>query len=210
MTLEDPQHPAPTPEAVLDFWFGESVADPSAAAARSSVWYGASPDIDRQIAGRFGGWVEAAAAGELDVWQATARGRLALVILLDQFPRNLHRGSGAAFDHDPRALELAREGAANGHLDELQPIEQVFLLMPYQHTEDLALQREGVAHYERIARAASPSWRAQLENALDFARRHLTIVERFGRFPHRNGALGREATPAERRYLEEGGERFGQ
>jgi uncharacterized protein (DUF924 family) len=210
MTPEHPQGAAPTPEAVLDFWFGESAADADAAAARSSVWYGASSEVDRQIADRFGDWVEAAAAGELDAWRATARGRLALVILLDQFPRNLHRGSGAAFDHDRSALALAREGAANGHLDELQPIEQVFLLMPYQHTEDLALQREGVAYFERIAREAPPSWRAQLDNVLDFARRHLAIVERFGRFPHRNEALGRQATPAERRYLEDGGERFGQ
>jgi uncharacterized protein (DUF924 family) len=98
---------------------------------------------------------------------------------------------------------------ARGHLDALRPVEQVFLLMPYQHVEDLELQREGVALYERVARSAPPEWRPLLENTLAFARRHLAVVERFGRFPHRNAALGRVTTSAERTYLSEGGERFG-
>jgi uncharacterized protein (DUF924 family) len=201
---------APDPEAVLEFWFAGAAADPSAASARSSVWYGGSADVDREIAERFGPWVKKAARGELDAWAKTPRGRLALVIVLDQFPRNLNRGTAEAFLHDRRALELAREGATSGHLDSLRPIEQVFLLMPYQHVEDLELQREGVAWYERITRAAPPGWRALLEYTLDFARRHVAIVERFGRFPHRNEALGRPSTPDEQRYLETGGERFGQ
>jgi uncharacterized protein (DUF924 family) len=205
-----PDGKPPDPEAVLEFWFAGAAADPSAAGARSSFWYGGSADVDREIVERFGPWVQAAARGELDGWAATPRGRLALVILLDQFPRNLHRGTAGAFAHDRRALELVREAVASGHLDALRPIEQVFLLMPYQHVEDLALQREGVAAYERITGAAPPGWRALLEYTLDFARRHLAIVERFGRFPHRNESLGRASTRAEQRYLKTGGERFGQ
>lgn len=203
----------PDPERVLDFWFADAAREPSAAEARSSLWYGggASPEeIDREIAERFGDLVRAAAAGELDAWTGTPRGRLALVILLDQFPRNLGRGTARAFEHDERALELTREGVARGDLEELRPVEQVFLLMPYQHVEDLAMQRAGAALYDRIAAEAPLEWRPYLEYTRDYARRHLAIVERFGRFPHRNEVLGRSATAEETAYLAQGGDRFGQ
>ena len=205
--------PDPEPDRVLDFWFGDAASDPEAAKARSSFWYAgaaSAKEIDREIAQRFGDLVRAAAAGELDAWATTARGLLALVILLDQFPRNLGRGTARAFEHDERALELTREGVARGHLEELRPVEQLFLLMPYQHVEDLAMQREGALLYDRLAAEAPAAWRPYLEYTRDYARRHLAIVERFGRFPHRNEVLGREPTPAERAYLESGGERFGQ
>jgi uncharacterized protein (DUF924 family) len=211
--LRRPTQPQPDPERVLDFWFADAAREPSAAQARSSFWYGgaaSAKEIDREIAQRFGERVRAAAAGELDSWAATARGRLALVILLDQFPRNLHRGTARAFEHDARALALSREGVANGHLEELSPVEQVFLLMPYQHVEDLAMQREGAALYDRIAADAPREWRPYLEYTRDYARRHLAIVERFGRFPHRNEVLGRAAAAEETAYLAQGGDRFGQ
>jgi uncharacterized protein (DUF924 family) len=201
--------PPARPDSILDFWLGAAAGDPLAARERASIWYGGSPDLDREITTRFGTWIDAAAAGAHDAWRATPRHRLALVILLDQLPRNVHRGTARAFAYDARALEVAQEGVAGGHLEALRPVEQVFLLMPYQHVEDLSLQRAGVALYERVERAAPPEWRPLLANTLDFARRHLAVVERFGRFPHRNAALGRVTTAAERAYLSDGGERFG-
>lgn len=201
--------PPARPDSILDFWLGAAADDPLVARERGAMWYGGAADLDREITVRFATWIDAAAAGAHDAWRATPRGRLALVILLDQFPRNVHRGAARAFAYDPQALAIAQEGVAVGHLEALRPVEQVFLLMPYQHVEELSLQRAGVELYERIASAAPAEWRPLLGNTLDFARRHLAVVERFGRFPHRNAALGRVTTAAERTYLSDGGERFG-
>ena len=132
------------------------------------------------------------------------------MIALDQFPRNAYRNTAAAFAHDARALEVARRAIAAGHLESLSVPEQAFLLMPYQHVEDAACQREGLLWFERLHAKAAPEWQAFTANTLDFARKHLEIVERFGRFPHRNAVLGRKSTAAEREYLAANPESFGQ
>ena len=191
-----------TPEDVHRFWFADASDDPGAASARNAVWYGASPKLDETVRERFESTIAAAARGELATWEKTPRSSVALVVLLDQFPRNVYRNTAGAFEYDGLALDVTRRALAAGHLDALSIPERVFLLMPYQHVEDEALQREGLELFERVAAEAPEPWRAFADNTLDFARRHLEIIERYGRFPYRNAALGRQSTPAEREYLE--------
>jgi uncharacterized protein (DUF924 family) len=154
--------------------------------------------------------VEAASRGELDAWLESPQSALALVISLDQFPRNIWRGTARAFAQDAQALRLARISLAKGHPRELATVEQGFLLMPFQHVESVELQRESVRLYEGIASDAPAPWQPLVETFLKFARLHLELIERFGRFPHRNAILGRASTPEEAAYLAAGGENFGQ
>ncbi len=196
-------------EEVLDFWFGSAADDPAAAAARNAVWYAADARFDAQIVQRFGDALDDARNGRLDGWAHSPRGALALVIVLDQFPRNVWRGEARCFSCDAAALAHARAAIDAGHLDALTPPERVFLAMPFQHAESLDVQRESVALYERLVELCDDTWRDFASNSLDFARRHHNIVARFGRFPHRNGILGRPDTEEERRWLDDGGEAFG-
>ena len=198
------------PRAILDFWFRDATSDPARAEARQPVWFSASDEMDAEIRQRFGAAIEAAARGELAHWRAAAHPALALVLLLDQFPRNVWRGTPRAFAHDSQALETARGSVAAGHLDALAPIEQAFLILPYEHHESLDAQLECVRLLEQILRAAAPEWRPVLEVHADYARQHHALIERFGRFPHRNAVLGRESTPPERDFLNAGAESFGQ
>jgi len=198
------------PEAILEFWFGDCTRDPAQADARGSFWFGGSDAADAEVRERFGAAIEAAARGELARWVDEPRSALALVVLLDQFPRNVWRGSARAFAHDHQALETVRRALAADHLARLAPIEQAFLILPLQHCEEVDAQRESVGLSEQIARSAPGAWRPLLDYYTDFARQHLALIERFGRFPHRNQALGRATTAEERAYLERGGATFGQ
>jgi uncharacterized protein (DUF924 family) len=198
------------PETILDFWFGDAPRDPAAAARRADLWFGGSAEVDAEIRERFGAEIEAAASGARDAWINEPRPALALVVLLDQFPRNVWRGSARAFSCDAKALEVARRAVAQGHLAALAPVEQSFVTLPFQHSEALEDQRESVRLMETVVASAPPPWQGELGVHLDFARRHLQLIERFGRFPHRNRALGRESTPEELSYLGGGGETFGQ
>jgi uncharacterized protein (DUF924 family) len=198
------------PFSILEFWFRNTARDPARAHARQSVWFGASDEMDAGIRQRFGAAIEVAARGELAHWRDAARPALALVLLLDQFPRNVWRGTKRAFAYDRQALETARAAVGVGHLEPLAPIEQAFLILPYEHSESIEAQRECVQLSEQILHAAAPEWRPVLEIYEDYARRHLALIERFGRFPHRNDVLGRESTQAERDFLRAGAENFGQ
>ena len=173
-------------------------------------WFRADSQADRTIANRYAATLEAAASGALDAWEAQPRSCLALVVVLDQFPRNIYRGSAAAFAHDARALAVTRRGVAAGHLRALETLEQGFLLMPFQHSEDLARQREGLELFERMLESAPPQWHSLTEGMVRYARLHRDIVERFGRFPHRNAILARESTAAELEYLATDHDSFGQ
>jgi uncharacterized protein (DUF924 family) len=197
-------------EEVLAFWFADALDDPAKAMQRMAFWFESNPQTDRRVAERFAPLIEAASTGRLAGWEALPHSRLALVIVLDQFPRNVHRAKAAAFQHDEQALAVARRGVTAGDLSALKTIEQAFLLMPFQHCEDLACQREGVALFERMTREAPQEWRRVAEENLKYARLHLEIIERFGRFPHRNAILGRPSTPAETEYLRSNTQSFGQ
>lgn len=198
------------PESIHAFWFADALDDPACAQTRMAWWFGSDDETDQLIAQRFTSTLQAASAGVLSSWEAQPLSCLALVIVLDQFPRNIHRATPAAFAHDEKALEVARRGLAAAHLQKLSTIEQAFFLMPFQHCEDLACQREGVALFERMFDEAAPQWRTIARGSLDYARLHLEIIERFGRFPHRNAILGRESTREEIEYLADSPESFGQ
>jgi uncharacterized protein (DUF924 family) len=176
-------------DEIIDFWFGE--ADPKA-------WWKPDRGFDELICRRFGEHYECAVRGELFAWRARPQGRLAEIIVLDQFSRNLFRGSARAFAQDLAALALAQEAVAAGAHQELEPVQRVFLLLPYMHSES----REIHVVAAQLFREFAPP-----EN-LDFELRHKAIIDRFGRYPHRNGELGRASTPEEMEFLEQPGSSF--
>jgi uncharacterized protein (DUF924 family) len=193
------------PDDVLTFWFGPPGSPPL---ARASSWYEKNPAFDREIRERFESTHALAASGALDAWKATPRGRLALVILLDQLSRNLYRGTAQAFAQDARAREYTLEGIANGDDLALDSIARAFLYMPLLHAEDVDLQHKSLAAFERLLLAAPDDLRGYLESSQRYAIRHAEIVERFGRFPHRNELLGRPSTPEELEFLRQPGSSF--
>lgn len=197
-------------DEILKFWFADAADSPAAAAARGEFWFQVNEKVDRQIWFLFADTLSDASSGLFDVWAEEPDGRLALIILLDQCPRNMYRGTAEVFRHDPRAMALAREGVECGQLESLSVPEQLFFLLPYQHSEKLAIQKAGVELYEIVVAKAADEWRAVAEGYRDFAVRHYDIIAQFGRFPHRNQALGRQSSGAEERYLAGGGDTFGQ
>ena len=200
----------PTPDHVLSFWFEDATLGPEALQRRSAVWFGADPAFDDECAARFATLVEAAASGGLGDWAGSPQGRLALVLLLDQMSRNIHRGSPGAFMHDAQAAAHCLAGIESGQDRSLHAVERVFLYMPLQHAEDLALQRRSVERFDSLAAEADDAWRDRFTENAHYARLHRDIIERFGRFPHRNRVLGRTSTDEELRYLADGAPTFGQ
>lgn len=194
-----------TPEDVLTFWFGPPGSPPLANAKR---WFERDAAFDAEIAARFGELLKRAAAGELEAWRDTPTGALALVIVLDQFSRNLHRDSALAFANDPAARDVAKAVRARSLDRALPPVLRAFLYLPYEHAEDPALQEESVALFAELRAEAPPELADYLDVTLDYARRHRDVIARFGRFPHRNRALGRASTPAELEFLEQPGSSF--
>ena len=198
------------PDEVLEFWFADALESPQATQARSPFWFGNDSTTDSLIWELYADTVTDAAAGHYDDWLQTARGRLALIIVLDQFPRNIFRGTAEVYRYDPIVMTLAQAGVALGQLAGLSVPEQAFFLMPYQHSEELDVQRTGVALMQAMVSEAPPEWQATARDFSEFAVKHMDIVESYGRFPHRNKVLGRHSTEDEARFLREGGETFGQ
>jgi uncharacterized protein (DUF924 family) len=188
-----------TAHDVLDFWFAE---------AGAAHWFAADATFDAQIRERFGEAVEAAANGRLDDWAGTPSGWLALLIVLDQFPRNLYRNDPRAWVADARAQRAALSGLARGDDRQLPAMQRLFAYLPLEHAEDSALQRRSVALFEALLAEAEPKQRQPFEDYLGYARRHCEVIARFGRFPHRNAALGRTDTPEETLYLAQPGAGF--
>lgn len=200
----------PDASEVLRFWFGTVGDDPSAAKERLRFWFAGSAMLDREIERRFGGLLRRGQRGELRAWQTDCHECLAYVIVLDQFSRNILRGTAEAFAQDPWALGLATQALEKGWGAVLSPTECAFLFMPFQHSEDAKIQAAGVAAYQRLHDEAAMPWREFLAGFLRSAREHKSIIDRFGRFPHRNAVCGRISSPEEIRYLEGGAQRFGQ
>ncbi len=197
---------------VLDYWFGREPLTASTLGARMAIWFGAG-DVagrDREITMRFGELVERALDGDLASWADGPRQRLALILLLDQFTRHVFRGQGRAFEGDAAAVALALDGMQKGADAALGPAQRLFFYMPLQHCESADVQDESVAAYRRLAAEVPAELQPIFAGALGYAQRHRDIVARFGRFPHRNDALGRATTPEEQAWLDSGGERFGQ
>lgn len=177
---------------ILDFWF-----DP----AHAVHWFASNEEFDGEIRHRFGASVEAAASGQLDVWTAEPDRWLALLVLLDQFPRNIHRGDARAWATDVKAQRVALSGLAAAFDRRLPPLQRVFAYLPLEHAEDIGLQRYSVTLFEALHAQVALDQRERFGNFLDYARRHCEVIARFGRFPHRNAVLGRVDTPEEAHYL---------
>lgn len=188
-------------DAILSFWFKEHELSAPQIDRRMDIWFGEDPIFDHEIEKDFSADVDKASDGELDHWARDPRGRLALIILLDQFRRSIYRNTTSAFEKDPAALKLCVEGAMEGEDKGLSPIQRVFFYMPLQHAESRKVQAKSVELFARLAEAVSPTLRETFMTVAQFAELHRDIVERFGRFPHRNKMLNRKNTAEENEYL---------
>ncbi|NNC63792.1 MAG: DUF924 domain-containing protein [Gammaproteobacteria bacterium] len=198
-------------EEILAFWFGEPAVDAAAVQVLMKRWFHTDSEQDALTRDRFGSAMADAAASRLQNWEGRPRSRLALILLLDQFPRNVFRGTAAAFEQDAKALNLTINGIAAAQDRDLGPFERLFFYMPMQHSESIAVQNRSVELFDELARSAGTDFLADaLASSADYARQHRDIIARFGRFPHRNEILGRTSTEAEVRFLEQGGATFGQ
>ena len=182
------------PSDILDFWFEGDTSE------RRKKWFDKNTEFDGACA-RFAAAIRDARAHCFDYWTLTPRGSLALIILLDQLSRNVFRGSAEAFAADPLARELARGMKAGGFDVTLTPFERMFVYLPFEHSETIEDQNESVRLFETLRDALSPE-------TIDHAHRHRDVIRQFGRFPHRNAALGRVDTPAEGVYLAQPGAGF--
>ncbi|MEM8548491.1 MAG: DUF924 family protein [Pseudomonadota bacterium] len=196
-------------ERVLNLWFRQRELDTPGLDARMQFWFGEDAELDIQIRHQFGSLIKRASDGELDHWAEAADGRLALILVLDQFRRNAYRGRPEAFSHDRAALKLCVEGAIAKHDKALTPLQRAFFYMPMQHIESLKVQNKSVAVFRELAKGVTGTDQDTFETFADFAELHRDIVAQFGRFPHRNAILGRASTAEELTYLDDGPD-FGQ
>jgi uncharacterized protein (DUF924 family) len=190
-------------EAILQFWFGPPPEEGFPTGAE--LWFGKSARVDRTIERKFGKLHAKAKAGQLDAWGATPRGRLALIVLLDQFTRNMHRDTPAMFSCDAKALRLCLDGLDDEMDKKLSIIERCFFYLPAMHAEDLDMQLTSVEVFTELVEAAPPTERARCEGFLKHAERHRDVLERFERFPWRNAILGRSSTSEEATFLQQNG-----
>jgi uncharacterized protein (DUF924 family) len=181
------------------FWFGDPARTPGELRAKMQRWYQSGPALDDYIRKKFGALAEKALAGELDGWAATPRGRICLIVLLDQFARHIWRDQARAYAGDAKAQQLALESLESVGL--YTPEERQFLLMPLLHAEDVSLQQTGIHEMQDHLEAAPEELQPLYQAGLDRAREYREVIERFGRFPHRNAALGRRNTPEEEEFL---------
>ena len=172
-----------SPEHIIDFWFN---------AIDNKLWFKKNDEFDLLLTAQFSQLQQSAACAELYQWRSTAEGRLAEIIVLDQFSRNIHRGTPLSFNSDPLALALAQEAVASGCLEALDPIKQSFVLMPYMHSESLAIHEVAVELFNHTG----------LDRTIEYELVHQKIIKRFGRYRHRNKILGRESTAEELEFLE--------
>lgn len=189
-----------SPQAVLDFWFGG--ADSTQRGARREVWFKQSEAFDQAVRDRFLRLYERSERGELTAWEDALHSLLALIIVQDQFPRDMFRNSARAFATDRQALAATELMVGRGWDNRLEPVERWFVYMPYEHAEDLAMQERSLELFARLAEHPG------LADVLEWARKHHAVIARFGRFPHRNAMLGRVSTPEELEFLAQPGSSF--
>lgn len=178
-----------TPQTILDFWFSDTT---------KPYWFAKSETFDRQLSERFGETLKQAAAGELYTWRTSLKGRLAEIIVLDQFSRNIYRDTPQAFAQDAMALALAQEAVSQAGFSQMPAHERHFILMPYMHSESALIHEHSLPLFRALNN----------KNTLDFELRHQAIIQRFGRYPHRNAILGRTSTDEELAFLQEEGSSF--
>ncbi len=197
-----------TVESILRFWFGTATDDLEVAGQQGKLWWKKDAQADARIRERFAGVLDDAVNARCDDWLNEARGRLAMIILTDQFSRNMYRDTPRAFAHDPLALKWCKDGLQKGVDRALRPIERVFLYLPLEHSESLEDQERSVELFTALADGVAENQRELFSGYIDYAVRHRDIVRRFGRFPHRNAILGRESSAAELEFLKQPGSSF--
>lgn len=195
---------------VLEYWFGDRFENGFPATPRNALWFQSSRETDQYIKGHFESDVLAASEGKYDSWKHSPTGRLALIILLDQFPRNIYRSSARAFSFDSLALALCKEGLDLGVDRQLMLIHRVFYYLPLEHSESPEDQELSVQKFQTMLGAEPPEHQQKLKGFVDYAELHRDIILRFGRFPHRNSLLERRSTEEELEYLKQSGTGFGQ
>lgn len=188
-------------QEILDFWFGPLSGPNDVSSSRAPMWFSENPEFDRQIRNRYEDDIRQALSGKLDDWRSTPQGRLALILLLDQFPRHIYRNLPKSLAFDTMARGLVVEGLQQGDDKKLFPIERVFFYMPFQHSEDLGFQNQSVKLYLQLVNEAPSNIKPQMEVYLRYAILSKQTIARFKRFPYRNKILGRSPTPEEMIYL---------
>lgn len=192
------------------FWLGATLESPDAAAFRRDWWYKGGPVVDDEIRAKFGDLVSQATNRTLSNWRETPDGALALILLLDQFTRNLYRFSPDAYAGDAHAFEIVTWVIDRGLDQELPPVSQIWLYHPFHHSEQTEAQDQGLMLLDSVLTTAAPEWHEYVQRSITGWTRHHDIVARFGRFPHRNAVLGRTSTKEERDFLAADGNAFGQ
>lgn len=195
-------------ETVLRFWFGTTQSAVDIAQRQEALWWKGGADTDAEIGRRFGELRQRAIQGELGDWLDSARGRLAAIILVDQFSRNVHRGRPEAFAQDGLARRWCLEALSQQADQALRPIERVFVYLPLEHSESRADQAQSVQLFEQLVREVPAEEQTLFEFYAGYARAHRDVIERFGRFPHRNAILGRPSTAEELAFLQQPGSSF--
>lgn len=198
-----------TPQ-ITAFWLGPALDSADLALARKDWWYRGGPAVDEEIRQRFGALVDEACAGGLTDWEESAQEAFAMILLLDQFTRNLFRGTPDAWKGDPRAFQIVNRAIDTGLDRELHPVEAIWLYHPFHHSERLEDQDRGLRLLHALRDGAPAAWKPYVGQSIEGWTRHRNIVAEFGRFPHRNLILGRQSTAAEQAYIDGGGENFGQ
>ncbi len=206
MAAKNPTLPADA-LAVLETWYG-SLGSSEYPAANTALWWGKSADADAKLSGEFADLLAAAGSPEVTAWKASPQGTVAYILLLDQLSRNIHRDSPAMYARDADAVDACLELLLSHADKDLEPRERVFAYMPLMHVENASLQRLGVRVFAELAETGPAELKGELAHYADYAVKHQVIVERFGRFPHRNSILGRASSDEETEFLKQPGSSF--
>jgi uncharacterized protein (DUF924 family) len=193
---------------LLNWWFGSAESSTEVAKAKNKLWFGKKKSQDTDALHRFGGLVELALKGGLSEWAETPQGWLALVLLLDQLPRMIFRNTAKAYSGDARAQELVKHGLKLERDLALTPLQRTFIYLVLEHTENLKSQDEAIRRFTALLTLLPATDREYFTQTLEHAKRHRAVIERFGRFPHRNEILGRDSTMQELEFLKKPGSRF--
>lgn len=191
-------------QKILSYWFGDDPDDLAVIQRQSTLWFGKNEQVDRQIQQQFEPMIDSVVRDRIIL----PRDSLAQIVLLDQFTRNIYRGELRAFAFDSIALQMVLEGLEREEDRQLRPVERVFYYLPLEHSEKLENQNRSVDLYQALADEVPDDWQEAFDGFLDYAIRHQVIIERFGRFPHRNAILGRSSTPGEIEFLSQPGSSF--
>ncbi|MCI0453692.1 MAG: DUF924 domain-containing protein [Candidatus Dadabacteria bacterium] len=195
---------------ILNYWFGELKEGEAPSGEYYKMWFSKSNEVDESIKTNFEDDLKYAVEGKLKSWEDSPQGTLALIILLDQFSRNMYRGTERAFAQDSLALGVYLRGVQKGFDKKLHPVERLFFYMPLEHSEDLEMQKKSVEYFTILEKlfTSPPSLASMMTEFRDYAERHYVIIERFGRFPHRNEILERKSTSQEIEFLKQPGSSF--